>query len=98
MGRGGEGGKKIKTKKKNEISKKFKNQDLTPITIKIKMFEQFEKNLIRHSPIDFYQNLRIVDEMHQLAIFLGVFKENQAINREDKIRYARAINFASKTS
>ena len=61
-----------------------------------KLFEQFEKNLIRNTPIDFYQNLRIVHELHQQALFLGVFKEDQTINREDKIRYARAINFASK--
>jgi len=61
-----------------------------------KLFEQFEKNLIRNSPIDFYQNLRVVHELHQYALFLGVFREDQMIIREDKIRYARAINFASK--
>ena len=73
---------------------KFKNQDLTPK----KAFEQFEKNLIRNSTVDFYQNLRIVHELHQLALFLGVFKEDQTIIRREKIRYARAINFASKAS
>jgi len=68
---------------------KFKNQDLTPK----KAFEQFEKNLIRNSTVDFYQNLRIVHELHQLALFLGVFKENQVINIEDKVRYVQAVNF-----
>ena len=62
-----------------------------------KLFEQFEKNLIRNSPVDFYQNLRIVHELHQQALFLDVFKKDEVIYREDKIRYARALNFTSKT-
>jgi hypothetical protein len=35
--------------------------------------------------------------LHQQALFLDVFKKDEVIYREDKIRYARAINFTSKT-
>ena len=67
----------------------IKNQEL---------FDQFEKNLIRETPIDFYQNLRIVSELHQFAFNLGIFKENKGYNLDDKIRYARAINSSVKSS
>ena len=58
-----------------------------------RLFNQFERDLIKNSPVDFHQNLRIVSDLHQKARALKAFQIKLDLDIEHKVRYARAINF-----
>lgn len=62
-----------------------------------KLLERFEREIVRKVKADFYKNLRIVCEMHRIALKLGVFKNDPLDGIDIDIAIAKAINSVGKT-
>lgn len=64
-----------------------------------KRFAEFERELIRRTPVDHQQSLRLMDAGRELAIALGVWPPTDPWEGiEVKIRMARAFNVRSTST
>lgn len=65
----------------------------------VKMLEEFEKELVRSEKADFMKNLKIVSELHQEALKLGVFKKHVPDGASEvSLRIAKVVNSVRKAS
>ena len=63
-----------------------------------RVLEEFERELIRSEKANFSKNLRIVSELHQEALKLGVFKRDRLKGAgEAALKIARVVNSVRKT-
>ena len=64
----------------------------------VKMLEEFENELIRSEKANFSKNLKIVSELHQEALKLGIFKEGMFEGAgEAALKIAKVVNSVRKT-
>lgn len=65
----------------------------------VAILEAFKKECIRSERANFYNNVKIVEELHKEAIKLGVFKRNFFKGIEEiNLKIAEVVNSAGKTS
>jgi len=63
----------------------------------IKVLEEFEKELIRNERANFSKNLKIVNELHQEALKLGIIKKNMYEGAgEAALKIAKVVNSVRK--
>lgn len=57
-----------------------------------KAWEEFEREYARSTKPDFYQNLKIVSELHRHALKIGVFGIDPLEGIEVDVRVAKIVN------
>jgi hypothetical protein len=64
----------------------------------VKNFEEFKKEFISGQRVDFYKNLRIVNELHKEALKLDIFKKGTLDGIETDLKIAKVINNVRDTA